>query len=139
MKRIIMGAVTLINTTKENIAARIYKGLYENILDLSNLEGIHLISSLQTIIEISKRVSTFPRAGTFFLGNGNFHYLTLPILLQYQEPFSLIVFDHHSDAGILPFEGVTSCGSWINDALSMQSNLKRVYIIGLGGENIKQT
>ena len=55
--------------------------------------------------------------GIHFFDNGNYHYMSKLWTDQVQEPFDLVVFDHHPDMQPPRFEGILSCGGWIKEVL----------------------
>lgn len=131
-------SVALINAKHQDILQNIYAGLYQKIVDISDISGINTICSKETVARITQRFEIISDATVHFLGNGNFHYLTLPLLKKYFEPFTLVIFDHHNDAGKLGFEGFTSCGSWINDVVRGLPMVQKIVLIGVGEENGKE-
>lgn len=133
-----MKKVTLFNTKHQDILEKVYDGLYQDVIDLSDLEGINTICTYGTLQQIREKISTHKRSDIYFLGNGNFHYLTFPLTQQYTHPFTLIVFDHHNDAGSFPFAKITTCGSWINDAIEQNPVIKEVIVIGSTQQNEKE-
>ncbi len=80
-------------------------------------------------------VKTDP-SGIHFLGSGNYHYISLFFLEALSLPFSLVVFDHHTDMQPSMFGDLLSCGSWILHALKTLPQLKEVLIIGVGRESL---
>jgi arginase family enzyme len=68
-----------------------------------------------------------------FLGSGDFHHISSLLLEQFEEPISLIVFDHHPDWDIMPPR--YGCGSWVTRALRMP-NLKKVVLLGISSQDI---
>lgn len=133
-----MANVTLFHTKKTDLSKEIYQGLYHNLIDISDLYGTHIMCALDNLAVIEKRLPQQTNSQLYFLGSGNYHYLTLPLLNRIREPFTLVVFDHHNDAGLLPFKGMTSCGSWIHDALEEIPFLEKVVLIGPSGEDEKE-
>lgn len=51
-------------------------------------------------------------------------------LEKISEPFSLLVFDNHTDMQPPAFGGLLSCGGWIYDSVMELPLLKRVILIG---------
>jgi arginase family enzyme len=68
-----------------------------------------------------------------FLGSGDFHHISSLLLEQFEEPISLIVFDHHPDWDIMP-PGY-GCGSWVTQVLRMP-NLKKAVLLGVSSHDI---
>ena len=48
-----------------------------------------------------------------------------------QEPFSLVVFDHHPDMQPPLFDGVLSCGGWVAGVLDGNPMLDKVLLAGI--------
>ena len=47
--------------------------------------------------EIHRRIDPYGTRGIHFLDSGNYHYVTKIMTDRIDEPFSLILFDHHTD------------------------------------------
>jgi hypothetical protein len=62
-----------------------------------------------------------------FLGSGDFHHVSALLLEQFQEPVTLVVFDHHPDWDRLPPR--RGCGAWISRALE-QGNIGQIFLVG---------
>jgi len=62
-----------------------------------------------------------------FLGSGDYHYVSSLLLEQFDEPLTLIVFDHHPDWDTLPPR--YGCGGWINRVLERES-VHQVVLVG---------
>ena len=66
-----------------------------------------------------------------FFDNGNYHYMSKLWTDRVQEPFSLIVFDHHPDMQPPRFGGILSCGGWVLEVLENNKFIQNVVIIGV--------
>ena len=55
-----------------------------------------------------------------------------------QEPFSLIVLDHHPDMQRPQWEGVVSCGGWVTDVLENNPFVRNIIVVGASDELISQ-
>lgn len=66
-------------------------------------------------------------------GSGDYHHMSSLLVKQFQEPFSLIVFDHHPDWDILPPK--IACGSWVSRAVEHEA-IQRIILIGIASEDI---
>ena len=69
--------------------------------------------------------------GIHFFDNGNYHYMSKLWTDQVQEPFDLVVFDHHPDMQPPRFEGILSCGGWIKEVLDHNKFVQNVTVIGV--------
>lgn len=112
------------------INQRIYADLFDHIYDAKELQKYHLLVPRDYLGDLAQALDPPKENSLVFFGSGNFHYLTLPILSHLEGPVTLVVFDHHIDAGDMLFPGMVSCGSWIRDLLDLLGNIDRVYVIG---------
>ena len=55
-----------------------------------------------------------------------------------QEPFDLVVFDHHPDMQPPRFEGILSCGGWIKEVLEHNRFVQNVVVIGVADHLIEE-
>ena len=54
------------------------------------------------------------------------------------QPFSLVVFDHHTDMQESAFFGMLSCGSWVKEVLETNPYAKEVCVVGPPKESVEQ-
>lgn len=80
--------------------------------------------------EIRRRLSPYGPRGIHFLDNGNYHYVTKFFAGKIREPFSLVLYDHHSDMQKPLFPGMTSCGSWAGELLLHHPYLRQMILAG---------
>ena len=69
--------------------------------------------------------------GLHFIDSGNYHYMSKIWTDMIQEPFSLVVFDHHPDMQAPRFGGILSCGGWVLEVLKKNKFVERVLLIGV--------
>lgn len=69
--------------------------------------------------------------GVHFFDNGNYHYNSKLWTNRIQEPFDLVIFDHHPDMQPPRFEGILSCGGWVKEVLDHNPFIKNVVLIGV--------
>lgn len=103
-------------------------------LDFTGLNGVNCYCTEEAEMEIKKQTEQLSYEGIHFLDSGNYHYLSKFWLEKIQEPFSLLVFDNHTDMQESAFFGLLSCGSWVKEALNTNPNLKEICIIGPSGK-----
>ncbi len=82
--------------------------------DFSAIEGTNCYCSADSADRIRKILSALPLHAFHCIGTGDYHYQTLFWLERIEEPFSLILFDHHPDdqPGAFGTE-LLSCGGWV--------------------------
>lgn len=73
-----------------------------------------------------------------FVDSGNYHYVTRIFTDQIHSPFSLIVFDHHTDMQQPLMEGMMSCGDWAGMVLDQNPTLQQFILIGPAEDDIRQ-
>ena len=73
-----------------------------------------------------------------FFDNGNYHYMSKLWTDQIQEPFDLVVFDHHPDMQPPRFEGILSCGGWIKEVLDHNKLVQNVIVIGVADHLVEE-
>lgn len=69
-----------------------------------------------------------------FLGSGDFHQVSSLLIQQFDDPISVIVFDHHPDWDTLPPK--LHCGSWVTNVLKTKPNVQKLILIGVSSEDI---
>lgn len=99
-------------------------------IDFSDLRSCNGYCSVETLRQIQDRLRSRKHKRITLIGNGNFHYVTYALLSEIQQPFSLILFDHHTDLALTNDIPLISCGSWVSMALKNLPQLNRVIIIG---------
>lgn len=76
--------------------------------------------------------------GVHFFDNGNYHYNSKLWTDCIQEPFDLVIFDHHPDMQPPRFEGILSCGGWVKEVLDHNPNVRNVVIIGVADHLVEE-
>ena len=107
-------------------------------VDCSDINGVDCYCDEQAREELHRRLSPFPAKALHFIDSGDFHYLTEYWVSRLQEPFSLIVFDHHPDMQEPQWNGVVSCGGWVTDVLEKNPLVRNIIIVGASDELISQ-
>lgn len=87
--------------------------------------------------ELEKKIEDFSPEGIHFIDSGNYHYVTKLWTDKIKEPFSLVVFDHHTDMQPSMFENLMSCGCWVKEVLDHNEFLKKVILVGAKEEMIQ--
>lgn len=90
----------------------------------------------QAIAHCTKGKPNFP--GIHFFDNGNYHYMSKLWTDRIQEPFDLVVFDHHPDMQPPRFEGILSCGGWVKEVLDNNPFVRNVMLIGVADHLIEE-
>ena len=107
-------------------------------IDCSDIEGCDLYCSDEAAAKIQKRIMPYGTKGIHFIDSGNFHYITKITTDQIKQPFSLVVFDHHTDMQQPLVNEMMSCGDWAGLVLDQNPNLKQLILIGPDATDISQ-
>ena len=110
-------------------------------LDCTKIVGTDCYCDDDAIKEISELIDNAERnsdsnsvetaSPIHFFDNGNYHYMSKLWTDKVQEPFSLVVFDHHPDMQPPRFGGILSCGGWVLEVLKSNPFVQNVTIIGV--------
>ena len=87
--------------------------------------------------DIENRGNSTSAPAIHFFDNGNYHYMSKIWTDRVQEPFTLIVFDHHPDMQPPRFGGILSCGGWVKEVLDNNKFIQSVIIIGVKDELVE--
>ena len=76
-----------------------------------------------------------PDYGTVFMGSGDFHHLSWPLIrrLRNQGNFQVVVFDNHPDNMRFPF-GI-HCGSWVRRVAALPF-VRHVHVLGITSSDV---
>lgn len=100
-------------------------------VDLRSLRGTDCYCDSAAASAIRRAIAPFPAFGVHFLDSGNYHYATKFWIEKIPHPFSLVVFDHHTDAQPPAWgDGLLSCGGWIAGVVAANPNLRDVLVAG---------
>lgn len=109
------------------------------MFDFTSLNGVRGYCDEPAAKELRRQLSEVSPDGIHFLDSGNYHYASLFFLEKLKKPFSLVVFDHHTDMQPSLFGDLLSCGSWIWNAVQTLPHLKEILLIGVGEESLRAT
>lgn len=98
-----------------------------NLLELKSVNGYCSSGSLRVI---DKKLRKRHNKEITLIGSGNYHYVTYLLLAEIKTPFSLVLFDNHTDMMPPPYKSLVSCGSWVLNSLKQLPLLKKVVVIG---------
>ena len=125
-----MKSISVLNFSGVYERQSFYKDRDCEWIDCSDLSGVNGFCDETSREEIDARISGL-EGWIHFIDGGNFHYLSYLLMKHIREPFTLVVFDHHTDMKPSMFAGLLSCGCWIKEALDALPFLKNVVLIGV--------
>jgi len=98
--------------------------------DAGGIAGTDMYCSEQAQEELMKLIAAAGVHGLHFIDSGNYHYLTKLFTDMIDFPFSLVLFDNHTDMQDPLFGGMLSCGGWAKDVLCGNRYLRQLMLIG---------
>lgn len=103
-------------------------------IDCADISGTDCYCDDEAVEIIRRRIAAAgikDAGGIHFFDNGNYHYMSKIWTDMVQEPFSLVVFDHHPDMQEPRFGNILSCGGWVKKVLEENKFIGNVVIIGV--------
>ena len=105
-----------------------WRGKEVSRVEARDIPGTNCYCDEDAMNAIRSRIAPYSSGGIHFIDSGNYHYMTRIWLEKISEPFSLLVFDNHTDMQPPAFGGLLSCGGWIYDSVMELPLLKRVIL-----------
>ena len=105
-------------------------------IDCTNIDGVNGYCDERAGKILCKKITRFPLKGVHFLGSNNYHYISKFWIDRIRVPFSLVLFDHHSDMQPGMIDGLLSCGNWVKFILDKNSYLQKVFLIGTSNASV---
>lgn len=110
-------------------------------IDCSDIPGTDCYCDDEAVTAIRKQIASAgitDASGIHFFDNGNYHYMSKIWTDMVQEPFSLVVFDHHPDMQAPRFGNILSCGGWVKKVLDENQFINNVVIIGVANHLVDE-
>lgn len=108
-------------------------------IDCTEITGTNCYCDEEAQRQLCGLMTPYSAMGIHFIDSGNYHYLSKLWMDKVQEPFSLVLFDHHPDMQSPRFEGVLSCGGWVRSLLEEHPFLQQVWLVGIDDALIGET
>lgn len=128
--------ITLLNFDDSLKMQKVLQTYPHQWIDCSRIPGTNGFCDRQSLRMIRKKLREAGTSTLTFIGNGNYHYVTYLLLECIQIPFSLVLFDHHSDMN--ERGPLLSCGSWVTHAMLDLPSLQKVVILGVNREDARK-
>jgi arginase family enzyme len=103
-------------------------------LDCTHFSGTDGYCDSEGAQSIRSLIAPLSASGVHFIDSGNYHYVSRFWLEKIHQPFSLALFDHHTDMQPPLFEGLLSCGGWVKDLIDSHPWLQHVVLLGIPEE-----
>lgn len=108
-------------------------------IDCSDIQETDMYCSKNAYEKIWGRIEPYGIQGIHYIDSGNYHYISKKITDHIDEPFGLVMYDHHTDMQMPMVPEMMSCGDWAGQALSQNKNLRQLVIVGPPESDIEQT
>ncbi len=112
-----------------------------SLIDCSGLSGTDMYLDDEAHKKISHLIKDSapgkPYSGIHLIDSGNYHYMTRLFTEFIDEPYDLLFFDNHTDMKPAMFD-MLSCGSWAEDVLKNDPNLRKIFMIGPSQKSISE-
>jgi len=107
------------------------------IVDLTALgPRVRLWMDKKGAIKVRQALDPTLKNSITFLGSGDFHHISIPLIEQFEQPLSVIVFDHHPDWFVSP--PALGCGSWVSEVLK-RKNIKKLVSLGPSSDDLNNS
>ncbi len=102
------------------------------LIDCKDISGTNCMCDDLAIEEIRQKIkqNDVRSEGIHFIDSGNYHYMSSILTESIEEPFSLIVLDHHPDMQPPMFGDILSCGGWVLKVIENNPFVRDIHIIG---------
>jgi len=100
-------------------------------VDCIGIEGTDCYCDTEAERQLKEKMADLPLNAVHWIDSGDYHYLSKLWTDMIEEPFTLVVFDHHPDMQQPMFGSLLSCGSWVRVALERNPYIKKVVLIGV--------
>ncbi|WP_077324651.1 arginase family protein [Virgibacillus siamensis] len=124
--------VTLLNFDGAYTKQSFYRNGPYNWIELESMPNTNLFCEKDNLRHIDDKLLQRRPNNLHFIGSGNYHYISYVLQSRIEKPYTLILFDHHTDTLPSPSEDLISCGSWVLNSLQQLPMLQKVFIIGAG-------
>lgn len=123
--------ISILNLDNSFQFQNFYKDFDYEVLDLFNTPGTNSFCTKESLLYLNEQLKSRTHNFLTFIGSGNYHYISYIITKNIGKPFSLVLFDNHTDMLESSFFDLLSCGSWVYNLLKDNPFLVNIIIIGV--------
>lgn len=105
-------------------------------IDCRDISSTDCYCDDEAVSAIQAKIAETSVNGIHFFDSGNYHYMSKLWTDKIQEPFNLIIFDHHPDMQPPRFEEILSCGGWVKEVLEKNRFVQKVIVVGIADKLI---
>lgn len=115
-----------------------YKSVPYQWIDLTEVPGTNGYCEESAKEEIMKRIKAGSPSNIYYLGTGNYHYVSFLLQEEIHSDFTLVMFDCHTDLQKPLCPELLSCGCWVRRAMDEIQHLKKVILIGASSAYLRE-
>ena len=108
-------------------------------VDCTQIEGTDCYCDGEAERKLKELMADLPLNAVHWIDSGDYHYVSKLWIDRIEEPFTLVVLDHHPDMQQPMFGELLSCGSWVRVALEQNPYINKVWLIGVDDKLIGET
>lgn len=109
------------------------RGIEADVIPLRHLEEeIRFGCRLPALDRVRSAIPREPSIA--FIGSGDFHHVSFPLIANLERPVEVVVFDNHPDNMRYPF-GI-HCGSWVAHVARLPF-VQRVHVVGITSSDVE--
>ncbi|MBR1570532.1 MAG: hypothetical protein IJ651_07365 [Bacteroidales bacterium] len=101
-------------------------------VDCEGIEGTHCYCDSDAA-QLLRKTMEGELPAIRWIDSGDYHYMSHLLASRQDEPFHLVLLDHHPDNQDPAFEGVLSCGSWVKAMREENPMVRDILTIGPEG------
>ena len=109
------------------------RGVGAEVLDFRGLDGAQCYCDELAEGKIREAIKERKEL-VHWIDSGDYHYMSKLFAERIEEPFTLVLMDHHPDDQAPGFGEILSCGGWVRDLKRDSKALERVISVGPEGE-----
>ena len=108
-------------------------------VDCTQIDGTDCYCDGEAELRLKELMADLPIKAIHWIDSGDYHYLSKLWTDRIDEPFTLVVLDHHPDMQQPMFGELLSCGSWVRVVLEQNPLINKVWLIGVDDKLLGET
>ena len=108
-------------------------------VDCTQIDGTDCYCDGEAERKLKGLMADLPLNAVHWIDSGDYHYVSKLWLDRIEEPFTLVVLDHHPDMQQPMFGELLSCGSWVRVVLEQNPLVNKVWLIGVDDKLLGET
>ena len=135
----VLGQSSIMNFTHVYEAYGFMQGDAFTWVDCTQIEGTDCYCDVEAERQLKKLMEGLPLQAVHWIDSGDYHYVSKLWTDRIDEPFTLVVLDHHPDMQPPMFGELLSCGCWVRSVLQQNPSVEKVWLIGVDDKLLGET